>query len=692
MISTTAELAEGAANEECIVPVARDDFAFAREYKDVIFFAPGEVSMEEQPPLESLRAAQEALPPELKLSLLIGEGGGGVVYKARHLPLDIDVAVKVLKQSNLLQFKRFQVEAANIAQLDHPNIVKIRKFGVEKNNSPYIVCDFIEGETLAARLSRGPVSGEEFRDIFVDTLKALEYAHSKGLIHRDLKPSNIILCAGDAAGAKLIDFGISKNLLAEDQHFTGTQDLIGTPQYMSPEQCTNASLDAGSDIYSIACIMYETICGQPPFEGENALQTVLLQSNALPPSLAKQRQLAKIPGQLLALIDRGLSKTSAERPSVAEMLKTLQDMRIDWSVPHSSPIQRQEQDSGAQRKLPMIGIAVSIVGLIFWGLIFIHLSSQPPAPRMCDGKGSTEKLRSRRQPKQRLKDLKERYMSGFTEQEAIQALNELDRIREKVRDEDVDAQTTKYWALMLEGILRENLKQHERARAVFVEASQQCQRVGSPAAGESLFRLADTETKLGNSGHALSIINQALALKDPVSETPIEPIGIDGKQEGIIQRLHHLRSTLYLQSGKIDNAEAELIEVLNHPVDQHIAFFEVVATGSLAEIKHRRGRHGEALDLLDDGRRRLTAMRGDLSVAEAACSLSKACVVLGELKEAQELLLLANQKADQSSFVAGRATLKNEITKQLEFVRLRLGEDCQGGRGDQRRDTPAGAS
>ncbi|MBY0550446.1 MAG: protein kinase [Candidatus Obscuribacterales bacterium] len=645
--------------------------------------------MEEPPPLESLRAAQEALPPQLKLSLLIGEGGGGVVYKARHLPLDIDVAVKVLKQSNPVQFKRFQVEAANIAQLDHPNIVKIRKFGVEKNNSPFIVCDFIDGETLAERLSRGPVNGEEFRDIFVDTLKALEYAHSKGIIHRDLKPSNIMLCAGDAAGVKLVDFGISKNLLAEDQHLTGTQDLIGTPQYMSPEQCTNASLDAGSDIYSIACIMYETICGQPPFAGESALQTVLLQSNALPPSLVKQRQLAKIPGQLLALIDRGLAKTSAERPSVAEMLKTLQDMRIDWSVPHSSPIQRQEQD--AQRKLPMIGIAVSIVGLIFWGLIFIHLSSQPPAPSMCDGKGSTEKLRSRRQPKQRLKDLKDRYMSGFTEQDAIQALNELDRIREKIRDKDVDAQTTKYWARMLEGMLREDLKQHELARALFVEASQQCQRVGSPAAVESLFRVAEVETKLGNSGHALTIINQALALKEPVSETPIDPIGIDGKQGGIIQRLHHLRSTLYLKSGKIDSAEADLIEVLKHPVARHIALFEVVATGSLAEIVHRKGRHGEALDLLDDGRRRLAAMRGDLSVAEAACSLSNACVVLGKLKEAEGLLLLAKQKADQSSFVTARATLKNDITKRLQFVRIRLGENCRG-RGDQRRRTPAGES
>ena len=209
----------------------------------------------------------------------LGAGGMGVVYRARDLQLQRDVALKLLPDrfaDNADRMARFQREAQVLAALNHPNVAQV--YGLEKAvGSSCIVMELVDGETLAERLKRGPLSASEATDIARQIVDALEAAHERGIVHRDLKPSNIKITPGGVV--KVLDFGLAKAATgvgaAVGASGVPTQIsaslegvVMGTPAYMSPEQARGQTVDARSDIWAFGCVLFEMLTGRPAFAGE----------------------------------------------------------------------------------------------------------------------------------------------------------------------------------------------------------------------------------------------------------------------------------------------------------------------------------------------------------------------------------------------------------------------------------------
>lgn len=207
---------------------------------------------------------------------VLGQGGMGIVFKARSEGLDRDVAIKMLNPQNTgdtQTMQRLRLEALAATKFDHPNVVKVYNLGMHCE-LPFIVMEYVEGRTLTEILEeRERLALAEFYDIFRQLLDALDCIHNAGFMHRDIKPSNILVTTGGIA--KLMDFGIVKQLeTVTEQRVTQTGAMVGSPWYMSPEQCAAGAIDARSDIYSVGCTMYQALSGKPPFGGENTLEVM----------------------------------------------------------------------------------------------------------------------------------------------------------------------------------------------------------------------------------------------------------------------------------------------------------------------------------------------------------------------------------------------------------------------------------
>lgn len=199
-----------------------------------------------------------------RVTALIGVGGMGKVYNAVHEHLNTEVALKMLPDTGMTvdRLKRFQQEAMLASSIVHPGIVRIQDFGV--NPSPYLVMEKVSGETLSTTLER--TRGLDSRlamQIGISICDAMDAAHKAGLLHRDLKPSNVMFDASSGL-VKIIDFGLAKAFL-DDVKLTKTGETVGSPPYMSPEQCRGETLDVRSDIYSFGCMLYEILAGARHF-------------------------------------------------------------------------------------------------------------------------------------------------------------------------------------------------------------------------------------------------------------------------------------------------------------------------------------------------------------------------------------------------------------------------------------------
>ncbi|HYO59210.1 serine/threonine-protein kinase [Archangium sp.] len=258
-----------------------------------------------------------------ELTSLLGKGGMGTVFLARHRRLPgRQVAVKVLQNSASLNpelYARFRREAEIASQLGHPNIVEVLDFDTSQDGTPFLVMEYLRGESLEQRLSRGPLPVDEALSIIRQICSALQAAHRAGVVHRDLKPANVFLVPTDSGGVvgervKLLDFGISKML---DSQTLQTQDavLIGTPQYMAPEQALgkNSEVDARTDIFALGCIVYEMLSGRPPFAGDGGsiVQVVFRIVHAQPEPLASL--CPDVPARVLSTVERALAKSPPDR-------------------------------------------------------------------------------------------------------------------------------------------------------------------------------------------------------------------------------------------------------------------------------------------------------------------------------------------------------------------------------------------
>jgi tetratricopeptide (TPR) repeat protein len=243
------------------------------------------------------------------------------------------VALKVIRAelvSNVTLMQRFQQEAMAVSKLQHPNIVTVYDFGVTDDGLPFLVMDYLDGISLAEMIGQyHRLTVDTAVEIFFQACCALAHAHEKGIIHRDFKSSNLMICNQDSRMVvKVVDFGMAKLLRpSEDStqimELTQTGEVFGSPLYMSPEQCRGQSLDERSDIYSLACVMYYALTGQPPLLGENVLDTLQKQIHDAP--LPMSDITLGVPPNLESVIQKALRKDPAARyQNVAELLVDLQ--------------------------------------------------------------------------------------------------------------------------------------------------------------------------------------------------------------------------------------------------------------------------------------------------------------------------------------------------------------------------------
>jgi predicted Ser/Thr protein kinase len=252
------------------------------------------------------------------ISRLLGAGGMGAVYLARDEQLGEDVALKIVAGLGLLDpsaADRLRREASTARRISHPNVVRLHDIG-EENGLLFLSMEYVAGESLAARLKRlGAIPAAQLRPIAEQLCDGLAAAHAAGVIHRDLKPANILI-AGDRA-VKIIDFGIARPLA--ESGLTATNMVVGTPEYMAPEQVRGGLVDARTDIYALGCVLYHALTGRPPFAAPSPIALGL--AHCQDPVPAPRLLRPDIPAEWEALILRALEKDPARRFQSASELR-----------------------------------------------------------------------------------------------------------------------------------------------------------------------------------------------------------------------------------------------------------------------------------------------------------------------------------------------------------------------------------
>lgn len=262
----------------------------------------------------------------------LGQGGMATVYKAYHTALDRYVAVKALHPAfgEDPNFEaRFQREARLVAKLEHPNIVPVYDYA-EHEHRPYLVMKFIEGDTLKARLNKGPLTSSEISKVVDAVGAALAYAHKQGILHRDIKPSNVLLATDGQI--YLADFGLAR--IAQSGESTLSSDMImGTPQYISPEQAMGKKdLDEGTDIYSFGVMLYEMVVGQVPFNADTPFS--IIHDHIYSPLPMPRSINPKVPETVERVLLKGLSKERADRyATVDAFVQAFKQAWIEAGVP-----------------------------------------------------------------------------------------------------------------------------------------------------------------------------------------------------------------------------------------------------------------------------------------------------------------------------------------------------------------------
>src|ERR1700722_19797677 len=278
------------------------------------------------------------LPPGMKLGpyeiqSLLGAGGMGEVYRARDTRLDRTVAVKILGPGlagTPEVRQRFEREARAVSSLNHPHICALYDIG-NQDGIEYLVMEYLEGETLAARIAKGPLPCAELLRFASQIADALDKAHRQGIVHRDLKPGNVMLTK---TGAKLLDFGLAKGgeILQGDmgssptvsRNLTTEGTIVGTMQYMSPEQLEGKEADARSDIFSFGGVLYEMATGKKAFEAKSQASLIAAILKEDPRPMRELQPLA--PSLLESIVKSCLAKDPDERPQSAHDLK----LELDW--------------------------------------------------------------------------------------------------------------------------------------------------------------------------------------------------------------------------------------------------------------------------------------------------------------------------------------------------------------------------
>jgi serine/threonine protein kinase len=314
-----------------------------------------------------------------RLNEKLGAGGMGVVFSCTHLGLQKDYAIKLLSGRGVTvdMWHRFQKEAKVLARLNAHGIVAVHNMGVHEGKVPYLIMDLLSSESMSEVIRKsGPLPVKTNLRLFIQVAYALVAAHVQGIVHRDIKPANLMVVrnqGGKIESIKIVDFGIARwskqGLGAQSETAVGT--AVGTPFYMSPEQCQGSQIDLRSDIYSLGCTMFEALTGAPPFRGENAFQTFMMHQSQTPPKLGQRLPRDTFPPALERILDKMLAKNPADRyQSAEEIARELTDVRRSMSedansrtAPYDTQrldnrIDSREAESEAEASAPQIPVKI----------------------------------------------------------------------------------------------------------------------------------------------------------------------------------------------------------------------------------------------------------------------------------------------------------------------------------------------
>ncbi len=364
-----------------------------------------------------------------KILELCGKGGMGKVYLAEDISKKNSfVAVKMLHaqlSEDKVSVKRFQQEASAAADLKHPNLITQLDYGMVDGKQPFLVMEYLQGESLAELLRReGPLNPVRCLRIFSQVMDGLHYAHQKGVVHRDIKPSNILLLASTNDGeevVKVLDFGLAKLMPwsgKESQHLTKTGEVFGSPIYMSPEQCMGKPLEPSSDIYSLGITLFESLTGRPPFKGQNVVQTASKHLSDPPPTFESFCPELNLPLNLQSVVFKALEKEVSHRYHSMQQFKEDLNYAITgqgkasihmlaaMSADATQPVKKADLDtlrSGSQSistirqggaspepaskpPIAMIGAGLAVVAALGVGAFFMFSSSGSKVlPQGCKG-------------------------------------------------------------------------------------------------------------------------------------------------------------------------------------------------------------------------------------------------------------------------------------------------------------------
>lgn len=317
----------------------------------------------------------------------LGHGGMGVVYEAVHEQLGQRAAVKTLKPEMSLSpdfAQRFFTEARAVSIAQHPGLVRVFDFGQLPDRTLYILMEFLDGESLSSRLLRGPLDEPTALRLARQIASAVQAAHERGIVHRDLKPSNLFVVPDVEAPAgervKILDFGLAKIIAGPDEGEKGAAEavrntksgtILGTPIYMSPEQCRSlANTDAKTDVYSLGVLLFEMLAGSPPFCANTAGDLIAMHIGQAPPRLAQKVPTAS--AAVTALLSDMLAKEPASRPTMAQVAERLQQAAAAWRP----PLSKAAEKGGAR----LAGAALALALLLALAALALRSQRTGPVP------------------------------------------------------------------------------------------------------------------------------------------------------------------------------------------------------------------------------------------------------------------------------------------------------------------------
>lgn len=319
-----------------------------------------------------------------RLEAVLGKGGMGTVFRAARLEIDDEVAIKVLHPESVADpdaRERFKREARAAARIKHDNVVCVYDFGITKEGLGYLVMELIHGESLREIIKqRRWLTPEQCVPLLNQICDALDEAHGKNIVHRDLKPDNIMVQPGKRRRVKVVDFGIAKLRDVTGSGLTSAGFAMGTPHYMSPEQCGGDSVDHRSDLYSLGIVLYEMLTGVVPFRKPSRLEVWLEHAQEPPPPLRTVN--AAVPPKVEAVVLRALAKNPDHRPQSALELAEAFSKASEVVPPPPPPLPPPPVVSSNWTTILLIGVAA--VGLLAIGALIVVLLYRPGGPTRSD--------------------------------------------------------------------------------------------------------------------------------------------------------------------------------------------------------------------------------------------------------------------------------------------------------------------